>query len=141
MRQKRILLGFVETMNLIDENDGSASHSPRLFPGCHDLFDFLDTGQHGAEWHERRLRHLRDDLRQRRFAYAWRAPQDHRWHLIPLDCGSQRLAGIEEMSLTKHFIEGLRPHAVGERSIGRRTDRLVVSKKGTTHFIDGCALS
>src|SRR5437016_1923284 len=135
MRQKRILLGFVETMNLIDEDDGSPAHPPRLFRGSHDVFDFPDTGQHCAKRDERRLRHLRDDLRQSRFAHAWRAPEDHRRYLVPFDCGSQWFAGIEQMALTKNFIERLRPHAVGERSIGRWTNGLVVFEKRATHCI------
>ena len=44
VRKKRILLGFVEAMNLVDENDGARAVLPRALRVGHHLLDFLDPG-------------------------------------------------------------------------------------------------
>jgi hypothetical protein len=73
------------------------------------------AAQHRAELHELGARQKRDDVRQRRFAGAGRAPQDQRRHAIFLDHVAQQLALAQELLLAHDFFQRLRTHAVGQR--------------------------
>ena len=55
---------------------------------------------------------LGDDLGQRSFADAGRAPEDHRTGIVVLDLHAQRLAGADEMLLADQFIQVARTHAL-----------------------------
>src|SRR5207249_9474982 len=140
MRQKRILLSFIEPVNLIHEYDRPLARSAGLYGCGHDVLDFFDTGQDGAERNECGLGHFRDDLCESRLAHAWRSPQDHRRDLISFDCCSQRFAGLQQMPLPEYFVQRFRSHAVGEWSVDGWTGRLVFFKEESAHFIDGCVL-
>ena len=85
MGEKGVLLRFVEAMNFVDKNNRLVAEAARLFRHGHDVFNFFDARQHRAEWNERRLRHSRDGLGERRLADARRSPQDHRWNLVALN--------------------------------------------------------
>src|SRR3989442_38855 len=63
--QKRILLGFVEAMNFVDEDHRATAHPARPLGVGHHSLDFLDAAEHGAEWDELAMRHTRDDPGQR----------------------------------------------------------------------------
>src|SRR5262249_46616059 len=121
--------------DLIQKGDRPPPYASRFFCACHDFFDFLNGGQDGAEGNECRLGHACDDLCERRFADAGRSPQNHRRNLIPFDRRPQRLTGAQEMVLTEHFIERLRPHALREWCVCRGTvDGLVfVFEKRSAH--------
>ena len=45
--QEGVLLGFVEAVDLIDEEDGAGAEAGGLFGVDHDLLDLLDAGEHG----------------------------------------------------------------------------------------------
>jgi len=99
-------------VDLVDEDDRpAAARPPPEFRGGHHLFDLLDTGQHRAERHEVRLRHLRNDPRQRRLAGAWRAPEDDRLQQITLDRFGQKIfdpvVGVDHVTHPKPHPEGL----------------------------------
>ena len=52
-RQKRVLLRLVEAVNLVDEDDRAAAQAPAaILRRGHDVLDFLDAGEHGAEGDE-----------------------------------------------------------------------------------------
>ncbi len=85
MRQKRILLGFVEAVNLVNKYDGARAVLSSALRLGHHLLDFLDPGQHSGELNELRLRDAGDDLRQRGFASTGRSPEDERAEIIALD--------------------------------------------------------
>jgi hypothetical protein len=63
MGKKRVLLGFVEAMNFVNENDGASAILPSPFGIGHDLLDLFDTGKNSAEFDEFRAGHVGDDLR------------------------------------------------------------------------------
>src|SRR5262249_11519540 len=121
-RQERVLLRFVEAMDLVDEDNrppaGGLAH-PLGFG--HDLADFLDARQHGAERDEARLRHIRDDAREGGLAGAWRSPQDDRLDQIAIDGVAQRPARGQQIFLADELGYREQPHTVGERR--RRTRR------------------
>ena len=50
--KKCVLLGFVEAVNFIHEDDGAMAAAGLLLGYGHDLLDFLDAGENGAEGDE-----------------------------------------------------------------------------------------
>ena len=85
VRQKSVLLGFVEAMHLVDEDDGASAVLPCPLGVGHDLLDFLDPAEHGGELDEVGVSHAGDDLGQRGFAHAGRSPEDQRAGIVALD--------------------------------------------------------
>src|SRR5260370_1912170 len=49
VRKKGVLLGFVETVDFVDEDDGAMAGTGFVLGGGHDFLDFLDAGEDGAE--------------------------------------------------------------------------------------------
>ena len=126
IREKRVLLGFVEAMHFIDEDDGARTVLPRAFGIGHHLLDFLDAAKYGGELDEVGMSHAGDDLGQRGFADAGRSPEDQRAGIVALDLHPQRLAGTEYVFLANKLVQRPRAHAIGQRTrlvdgiIGRR---------------------
>jgi hypothetical protein len=110
---KDILLGFVETMNLVDEDQGPAPCAPKTLSVRHHGFDFFDPTQHGAERYELAPRHARDQACQRGFSRAGWSPQNHRLKLIAFDLHPQRFARSENVLLAHEVLEALGTHALG----------------------------
>ena len=82
VRQKGVLLRLVEAVHLVHEDDGAASGAAGVLGGGHDVLDFADAAQHGAEGHEFGMRAARDQARQRGLAAARRSPENHRAELV-----------------------------------------------------------
>ena len=114
VRQERILLGLVEAVNLVDENDGARSILSRPLRIGHDLLDFLDAGQHRGELDELRLGHACDDLRQRSLTRPRRTPEDERADIVALQLGTQRLPGRDQVLLANKLIQRPRPHTISQ---------------------------
>ena len=133
MRQKCILLGLVESMNLIDEHDCTASQPAGSFRSGHDLLDLLDAGHDGTERDECGLCDPCDDVGQRGLSHPRRSPQDHGRNLVALDRRPQRFAGIEQMALPEDLVQRLRPHAIRKRRIRCGTAGFLVFEKRTAH--------
>ena len=112
--QEGILLGLVEAMNLVDEDDGARAVLAGAIRVGHDLLDFLDAGEHGGKFDELGLGDPGDDFRERGLAGAGRSPEDHRSGIVAFDLDAQRLAGADEVFLSDKFFERARTHAVGE---------------------------
>ena len=116
VRQESILLRLIEAVNLVDENDGARAVLPRPLGVGHHLLDFLDPSEDGGELDELRLGHVRDDLRQRGFARARRAPENQRARIVALDLRVQRLARSDEVLLPDKFVQRARTHAIRQRT-------------------------
>ncbi len=90
VRQKNVLLRFVEMMNLVHEHDGAATGgSPSVGGGgdgaphiCHVAFDTAEPDKFGVG-------HVRDDPRQRCFAGPGRTRQDDRGKPVGFDGAPQ----------------------------------------------------
>ena len=68
MRQKIILLGFIEVMDLVDEEDRGLSQAAQP-PGIVDNFlEIFDAGGDGGKMNADGARRCRENPRQRRFA-------------------------------------------------------------------------
>jgi hypothetical protein len=115
--EEGVLLGLVEAMDLVYEQDGARMEAGGLFGGDHDLLDLLDAGHDGGELDEGGVGERGDDLGERGFAGAGRAPEDHGGGVVVSDGESQRLAGGEQMLLADELFQRVRPHALGQWSV------------------------
>ena len=126
--QEGVLLSLVEPMNLVDEEDRSASHLPSGLLGLgHHRLDLLDAGEHGAECDEVGPRHLGDEAGESGLARAGRSPEDNRLQEVPLDRHPERTVRREQGILADEFLERPGPHAVRQRRLeagGRRVVRV-----------------
>jgi hypothetical protein len=95
MGQEGILLGFVEAMNFIDEDDGPRAVLAGAVGIGHDLLDFLDPGHYGGELDEVSLGDTRNNLGESGLASSRRAPEDHRGGVIGLDLHKEGITGSE----------------------------------------------
>ena len=118
VRQERVLLGLVEAVDLVDEEDRALAAEREALRGLGDEApDLLDAGEHGGERGEVRLGVRREQGGERRLPGARRSPEDHRVEVARLDGDAKEPPGSEEMRLADELVEALRPHPLGE---GRR---------------------
>src|SRR5436305_5090551 len=115
MRQKRVLLRFVEPVDFIHEHCRPRAVLARSFRVRHDLLDFFDPRKHRAELDELRARHVRDDLRQRGLTSSWRSPEDQGSDIVALNLRSQWLARRDQVLSPNEFIQRARTHPVRQR--------------------------
>ena len=118
MREKGVLLGFVEAVNLVDEDDGAVAGAGFMLGYGHDLLDFLDARENRAEGNEFGACQSGDEAGKRSFPAARRSPEEHGDKIVAFDLNSKRLAGTEKSFLADEFIKRAWPHALGERLIG-----------------------
>ena len=74
MRQESILLGLIETVNLINEKHRNPGEGSRLLNRGSNI---LDARQHRGNRQKLRVTVMRNEPRQRRFTGARRAPEQH----------------------------------------------------------------
>ena len=119
MGQKSVLLRFVETVDFIDKQYGA----PALLPGQlglhHRLADFLNAGEHRRNRQKLGVETAGDNPRQRGFADARAAPQQHRMRHAAFQRHPQRLALADQVLLAEYVVERLRAHPFGQRGFGR----------------------
>ena len=119
--QEGVLLGFVEAMDLVDEEDGAHAGGGGTFGFDHDLADLLNTGENGGELEEGGVGEGGDELGEGGFADAGRAPEDHGLRVVSLarsaclDGEAEGFAGAEEVLLADVLGEGAGAHALGKR--------------------------
>ena len=112
--EEGVLLGLVEAMDFVDEEDGAGAHLGGLFAGLHDLLDFFDAGEDGGEFEEGGAGGGGDDFGEGGFADAGRSPEDHGGGVVVLDLDAEGFAGGDEVLLTGVFGEGAGAHALGQ---------------------------
>ncbi len=93
--QEGVLLGLVEAVNLVDEEDGARAVGGGLLGVDHDLLDLLDAGEDGGELDEGGGGEVGDDLGEGGFADAGRAPEDEARCVVVFDLQAKRLARSE----------------------------------------------
>ena len=85
-REQRVLLGAVETVDLVDEEDGPLGVLAQAHPRGRDRFtDVCDPCAHGLEAHEFLCAVRCHRQRQRRLSRSGRSPQDGRRDPVLLD--------------------------------------------------------
>src|SRR5882762_11599450 len=124
VRQERVLLRLVESMHLIDEHDRSPPGPPRMFRRGHHVLDFLDPRQHRAKRYKFRMRHSRNQSRQRRLPASRRPPQNHRADIVPLDLRAQGLSRPKQRLLSGKLIQRFWTHPLRQR-LRRRTPSIL----------------
>ena len=115
-RQKAVLLGAVEAVDLVDEQERPAA---RLTPGTGLLERLLQVGDAGED--RRHLDELEPCLVGQQagdggLAGPGRPPQDHRADMPRGEHARQGTLWPEQMVLADDAIEALRPHQVGQRA-------------------------
>ena len=105
--QEGVLLGLVEAVDLVEEQDRAGALLAQAGPGPgHDLTDVLHPGRHRRQGLERLGRHPGDEAGKGGLARPRRAPEDHRRQPVGLDQLAQRAVGAEEVLLADHVVEG-----------------------------------
>ncbi len=102
-------------MDLIHEDDGALAGSRFVLGSGHDVLDFLDAGENGAEAHEFRTRETSDKPREGGLTAARRAPEEHGVKVVVFDLHAKRLSRTEKLFLADELVERARAHALGER--------------------------
>ena len=124
MRQEGVLLGLVESVHLVDEEQCGA-----LFQIAHRsrrddrVADLLHAREDGGETEEMGTRDPRDEARERGLTRAGRPPEDHRVELSRLDRPTQRLARRKQVLLTEESVQCCRSHPFGEWRISHSEPR------------------
>ncbi len=118
VREKSILLSFVEAMNFVDEDDGAMAGAGFMLGHGHDFLDFLDAGEDGAEGNEFGTCQSGDKAREGGFPAAGRAPEEHRTKIVVFDLNAEGFSRAEKFFLPNKFIERARTHAFGKRLVG-----------------------
>src|SRR5204862_2411140 len=76
VREKSVLLGFVEAVNLVNENDGAMAGTRFVLGDGHDFLKFFDAGQDRAEGNEFGASQPGDQASQSGLPAAGRAPEE-----------------------------------------------------------------
>ncbi len=114
--KKRILLRLVEAMHLVEKQNrvARAAQAARLLDHRADV---LDSRLHRRQSDEFRMRSLGHQARQRGFAGARRAPQNHGMRMAGLERAAQRRTRPQQMRLSDELLEGLRAQPISQRPI------------------------
>jgi len=117
--KERVLLGLVEAVDLVEEEDRRLSRALLPVLGALEHGAHLGaTGLHRALLFEGRAGPGGDDARERRLAATGRAEEDHGVRATLLDRPPQGRAGVEQMLLSDELRQRRRAHPRGERRCG-----------------------
>ena len=111
IRQKEILLGFVEAMDLVQEQ----KLRPQGVAHLHNFLDILLARGHRGELEKIRTDLVRVNFRQGRLAHARRPPQKEREKMLLFYGHRERLALAYQVLLAYEFFEVFGADTGGER--------------------------
>ena len=114
IRQKDILLRFVESVYLVDEEYRSPSAKLITRPFAY-LADVGDARKDAGESHEIALRRLGDDFCKRRLAASRRPVEDYVCETVGFYHSAKQLALAKYMILPDDFFKRRWPHPCSER--------------------------
>ncbi len=114
--EEEVLLGFVEAVDFVDEEDGFEVGAGA--GGLEDLAEFGDVGLDGVDADEMGVGFAGDDFGETGFAAAGRTVKKEAAEFSGLDQFSEQAAVVEEVALADDFVEALRTHPGGERPVG-----------------------
>ena len=117
-------MGFVETVDLIHEEDGAGAAGGIPLRFTEDLADLLDAGEDGREKNEVGFGFPRDDVGQGGFAAAGRAPEDQRGKVVGLDHPPQDAPFAQQVLLPGELGHTAGSHALRQGGVCR--NRLVL---------------
>ena len=117
MRQKCILLAFIEAVYLIHKQNGAAPQITVLTRPLDSFADLFYPGGHSGQAFDIRIRIVADHFRQGGFPGARRSPQNHGVELSGADSPRQRFALCQQVSLSDILFQCPRPHSGGQRLV------------------------
>ena len=119
--QQRVLLGLVEPVHLVEEQDRSGAALAESVTSRRNLFPHvLHRRRDRRQLDEHLLGRRRDQTRQARLPGSGWAPEDHRRQSIALDQSPQRTPGGKQVALADHIVEVARPQPGRERRASRQ---------------------
>lgn len=125
VREEGVLLGFVEAVDFVDKENGALTVLEGK-PGFGDGFaDVFDAGEDGGNGKELGIEALGKDVGEGGFADAGAAPKEHGVGDTAFESGAQRFAGVDEVLLADHIVEGVWAEAFGEGSGGSLVEEVV----------------
>ncbi len=113
--KKTVLLGAVEPMNLVDEEQRLAPFHPAHAGGFEDLLQVGDAGEDRRDLFEGEARLARQQPRHGCLAGARRAPEDHRTKRAGSDHAGKNPVLAGQVLLACDFGQRLRPQPIGQR--------------------------
>ena len=116
--EKPVLLGAIEAVDLVDEQQRALAGAARRARLLVDLAQIGDAGHHRRELHERLPEALRQQAGERGLAGAGRPPEDDRAELAAREHAPERGLGAQQVVLAHQLVERARPQPVGERLPG-----------------------
>ena len=118
-RQKAVLLGAVEAVDFVDEQQRLVPAHPLEAGFLEHLLEVGHPRKHRRNLLEPIADFIREKPRDGGLARPRRSPQDQRAEPARGDHPPQRAVGTEQVPLADHFVEGLGTQPVGERAVGR----------------------
>ena len=113
--QQHVLLGFVEAVDFVEEEDGAAVVLLQpLAGGVEHEADVFDADGGGVAAVEVRVGVVGDEFGEGGFAGARRAVKQHAAHAVGVDHAAQQGAGAQKVALAGEGVERARTHAGGE---------------------------
>lgn len=115
VREENVLLGFVEAVDLVDEEDGRLIAKGLVGSGGFDFGPNLgDIGFDSVEGFEARSSGACDDVSEGRFASARRPVEDEGGEAIRNNGPTKKFALGKDVFLAGDFLKGPRSHAGSE---------------------------
>src|SRR5262249_12274795 len=100
MREERVLLGLVEAVDLVDEEDRALTpEGETLLRLGDEAAHLLHAGEHRGERREVGLGVRREQGGERRLPGTGRPPEDHGMEVAGFDGNAQETSGAEQMRL------------------------------------------
>jgi len=110
------LLGFVETMDLINEDISASPGEFEVVTGFrNDRLDLLDPRRHSGKGYELALCGTSDKSGQSGLATSRRPPENQRGHPVLFNSLTKRASDPDDLLLADKTLERFRPHAIGQR--------------------------
>jgi hypothetical protein len=116
VRQEPVLLGLVEAVDLVNEQERPLPVRAPVLGRLEDLAQVGHAGEDGAELDEMQVGRFRQKPRDRRLADAGRTPQDQRRQRPGGQHRAERPLGRQHLLLADHLGQRLRPQPVGQRA-------------------------
>ena len=114
--QEHVLLGPVEAVDLVEEEDGPLAELFEVLAGLgEDFADLLDPGRDRVHRLEAALGVVGDDVRERRLARPRRAVEDQRREPVGQEHPAEKFAFAQEVLLPNELVERSRPHPRRQR--------------------------
>ena len=129
--QEAVLLGAVEAVDLVDEQQRALAVAPPLACRLEHAAQVGDAREHRRQGFKVQVGLLGQQAGDRRLAAAGRSPQDQRGELARRQHAAERALGAQQVVLSEDVRQRARPQPLGERHRGERIEQLGRHVSGT----------